>query len=114
MAAGLHSSTDDPPNTSMFARAGGKTVQKNSQSQQVTQLLTDAATAITSAFANSSKSSVIPTGTSTSPAKMIESRSKLYKQLSDLHSLHSNGILTNEEFASEKQTIMEILQKLKN
>ena len=99
MAAGLHNSTDDPPNTSMFVRAGGKAVQKNSQSQQVSQLLTNAATAITSA--NSSKSSGIPSstaGTSTSPAKMIESRLKLYKQLSDLHNLHNIGILTNQEF----------------
>ena len=32
MAAGLYNSTDDPPNTLMFVRAGGKAVQKNSHS----------------------------------------------------------------------------------
>ena len=35
IAGGLHSSTDDPPQTSMFSRAGGKAIQKKS-SQVVT------------------------------------------------------------------------------
>ena len=103
MAAGLHNSTDDHPNTSMFLRAGGKPVQKQNSQSQVSQLLADAATAITSAFtANSpSPSAFTPSNThlgaspSSSPAKLIESRSKLYKQLSDLHHLHSIEVLTD-------------------
>ena len=106
IAGGLHSSTDDPPQTSMFSRAGGKAIQK--KSSQVTNLITEAATAITSALTSPKPSGVVVQ--TTSPAKMI---SKLYRQLSELHNLHSTGVLTDSEYASEKQTIMDILQKLK-
>ena len=82
IAGGLHSSTDDPPQTSMFSRAGGKAIQK--KSSQVTNLITEAATAITSALTSPKPSGVVVQ--TTSPAKMI---SKLYRQLSELHNLHS-------------------------
>ena len=53
-------------------------------------------------------------GHSGSPSKLIEDRSKLYKQLSELHSLRSTNILTEEEHMIEKDTIMELLKKLKD
>ena len=37
------------------------------------------------------------TGVNSSPMKLIDGRSKCYKQLSDLHSLMSAGVLTSEE-----------------
>ena len=49
----------------------------------------------------------------TSPAKVIESRSKLYKQLSELQNLESSGVLTDEEYKSEKESIMNLLRQLK-
>ena len=49
--------------------------------------------------------------TSSSPAKMIDSRAKLYKQLSELQNLRSTGILTDAEYATEKETIMDLLKK---
>ena len=45
--------------------------------------------------------------------KVIENRSKLYKQLSDLQSLRSNGVLLDDEYESERESIMELLKKLK-
>ena len=112
IAGGLHVSTDDPPNNSMFIRAGGGTPYRKNVQSPVAQLLTEAATAITSAL--SSKPTPLPSsGTSTSPAKLIESRSKLYKQLSELQNLRTTGILTESEYCTEKATIMELLRKLK-
>ena len=111
IAGGLHNSTDDPPNTSMFVRAGGKTPQRKNSQSSVAHLLTEAATAITSAL--SLKPGVLPSsGMTTSPAKLIENRSKLYKQLSDLHNLRGTGIISESEFL-EKVTIIELLEKLK-
>ena len=47
-----------------------------------------------------------------SPANLIESRSKLYKLLSELQTLRSSGVLTEEEYKAEKDVIMELLKQL--
>ena len=44
---------------------------------------------------------------------MIDSRSKLYKQLSDLQNLKSSGVLSEDEYLLEKESIMDLLTKLK-
>ena len=78
-------------------------------------MITEAANAITSSL--SPRSTTIPAAStrhSGSPSKLIEDRSKLYKQLSELHSLRSANILTEEEYMIEKDTIMELLKKLKD
>ena len=48
----------------------------------------------------------------TSPAKLIDNRSKCYKQLSDLSSLKQSGLLSETEYASEHEAIMSMLKKL--
>ena len=52
IASSLHSSTEDPPNKSMFAQAGGGTLYKKNKEQPtlVAQALTNAAMAIASAL----------------------------------------------------------------
>ena len=50
------------------------------------------------------------TGVNSSPMKLIDGRSKCYKQLSDLHSLMSAGVLTSEE---QKEAIMVTLEGIK-
>ena len=37
-----------------------------------------------------------------SPAQVIEHRSKLYKQLNELQELHGSGILNEDEYYTEK------------
>ena len=98
IGGGLHSSKDDPPQTSMFSRGGEKSAIQKSSSQ-VTNLVAEAATAITSALTcdTSYTSHAIATG------NVIENRSKLYSQLSELHTLYNAGILTESEYAAEKQ-----------
>ena len=99
IAAGMHCSIDDPPNTTMFMRAGGATPYRKKSVQQspITQALTEAAVAISTAL-SPSPGMQLNQGTGTSPAKVIDSRSKLYKQLSELQNLKTSGILTEEEY----------------
>ena len=105
IASSLHSSTEDPPNTSMFA--GGTPYKKNKeQPTPVAQALMDAATAIASALSPKVASCA-------SPAKGIENRSKLYKQLGELQNLRSMGVLNDDEYQTEKKSIMSLLHQLK-
>ena len=107
---GLFSSKDEAPNTSMFSRAGGKEPKKKSE---VAEALGEVAKHISTAFigvlpsAKPSSSSAVA-----SPAKSIGNRSKCYKQLGDLNELRSSGVLTEEEYQSEKEAIMITLKKL--
>ena len=48
-----------------------------------------------------------------SPARLIDSRSKLYKQLSELQNSKSMGILNDAEYAIEKEMTMDLLRQLK-
>ena len=52
------------------------------------------------------------TGSSSSPAKVIEGRTKSYKQLSDLNNLLQSDLLSQEEFEDEIAIIMGMLHKL--
>ena len=88
-------------NTSMFNRAGGTaaTPPKKDQPAAVTQALADAATTIASALSPSVSSNP------SSPARVLDQRSK---QLSELCSLYSSGIL-NAEYETEKECILGLL-----
>ena len=115
IVGGQHVSMDEAPeNNSMFTRAGGgtKTKPKSASAQQspVAQALTEAATVLTSALAPTGRAQ----GSKSSPAKLIENRSNLYKQLSELQALKGAGVLTEEEYMEEKATIMEIFKQLKS
>ena len=82
--SGLHLSMDESPNTLMFQCAGGGITpsKKKDLSTPVTQALADAATTIASAL--SPRVPLTPSSTGTSPARVIEQCSKLYKQLSEV------------------------------
>ena len=82
-------------------------MQEEEQDSSVAHALTEAATAITSALSPR----VVGAGVG-SPAKLIKSRSKLYKQLSELQTQRSSGVLTEEEYKVEKEVIMELLKQL--
>ena len=79
--------------------------------QALTQAACQVSSAIVSAF---SPKPYTTTSTShgASPAKVIENRSKCYKQLSDLHNLLSQGLLSEEEYVHEKDAIIKLLKKL--
>ena len=104
-AGGFHNSLDDPPTfNTMFQRAGGESSKKQSP---VVKAVTEAATAITAAVLKRPENAPVQ-----SPVKVIESRSKLYGQLSDLKNLKDDGIMNEDEFFRERQIIMDLLQKI--
>ena len=87
----VHSSIELPPNTYMFARAGasGGSVQKLNSG--FAESLTDFVKQLSGVLSPTNNKRPSP---GTSPAKSIESRSKCYKQLSDLNSLKMSGVIT--------------------
>lgn len=84
---GVHTSIDYAPTSTMFIRAGGG-IRKRTDHASV----------------------VGPAGSS--PAKVIDSRTKCYKQLLDLKNLLESGVLSENEYSGEKATIMGMLKKL--
>ena len=108
---------DGPPsNNSMFKRAGAGAsdgATKKNETRDVTQTLTNVITAALSAKDNQESQQLTPRSSMSisSPAKLIENRSKLYKQLSELKNLKGCGVL-DEEYAVEKATIMDLLKQL--
>ena len=108
--SGMHLSTSDPPNTSRFSRArktAAPPSKKNDQPTAVTQALENAATTIASAFSPG----MLPKASS--PARVIDHHYKLYKQLGELRNLHTSGILTDEQYETEKECILGLLQELR-
>ena len=121
-ANGMHTDLDKPPNNSMFKRAGANTPstkkkQSDSTSPEMAQALTQAAIQVSSAIvaAFTPQSAAVSSGPSTSqgisPAKIVDNRSKCYRQLSDFQNLRSQGLLSDEDYSHEKDAIMGILKK---
>ena len=108
---GMHrDGMEKPPKSSLFKRAGPdcSPVKKDSTGQAATQAALSQVSA--ALVACNSKSSPL---SSTSPAsKIIENRSKCYKQISELQNLKMQGFLADEEFERERSAIMDILTGL--
>ena len=107
---GIHKSKDIAPTNPLFLRAGGTYPKKKSAAgnDALTQAVTDIATAL-------NPKPIPNVGTNqllNSPAKIIESRSKCYRQLSELRNLVESGLLSNEEYQIERDAIMNTLKKL--
>ena len=95
LSGGIHKSQGDPPvHSAMFMRTGG-THKKSSRSGPAI-----------------IPHSTLGTPSGNSPAKVIDNRSKCYKQLGELNNLKQAGLLSDNEYASERETVMNILNKL--
>ena len=89
----------------------GNTKQKQQKSQSEQAIaFRDAATSVASAFAKPALVSPVSGG---SPARVIDQRSKLYKQLGELNNLHKTGVLSEQEYETEKQSIVSLLHNLR-
>ena len=110
VVSGMYSSLDEPPKTSMFGRAGDGSPQKKTKKSEVAQALSDAATAITSVISTN----VQGASSTNSDNSVIERRSRLYRQLNELRELQSTGVLTGDEYKTEKDSIMKLLAQLKS
>ena len=107
----IHSSLDDPPTSAMFLRAGKNTKSVKKKDNDMAEAFTQAAVAISSALSppRTTSSTLMSGG---SPAKLIEARSKCYKQLHDLGSLKDTGVLSESEYFTEKKAVLGVLRKL--
>lgn len=80
----LHSSMEELPTSTMFVRCGkGKSKQKSGSDDTLSNAISQLASALSPPAGRVST----PIGIRTSPAKLIDTRSKCYKQLSDLNNL---------------------------
>ena len=90
----------------MFARAGGSTDGNKSSTKDATSsVLSQLATALLprTPTTQSSKSS---------PGKVIENRSKCYRQLGELKNLRESGLISETEYVNERECIMGTLKNL--
>ena len=108
-SAGVHTSRDNPPATTMFLRAGGGTASAKKKSISTGETVSCALTELTSVLIPQLSGSG---STMNSPAKLIDSRTKCYKQLSDIKNLLESGVLSTGEYNSEKAVILKMLKKL--
>ena len=113
---GLHPSLDEPPTTSMFTRAGGGQATKKktsaSANDPLSQAISQLAAALSPSITPSSSHAGRGATLGASPAKLIDNRTKCYKQLSELSNLKESGLLSNEEYYAEREAIMDVLKKL--
>ena len=99
----MYSDMDESSNIYMFIRAGGGKNPPSNKQSSVTQAITDAAIALTNVLSpKQTPSSDSNKVSCSSPAKVIENISILYKQLNELGELYKGGILTEDGYKSEK------------
>ena len=93
LSGGVYNSTfEAPTHSTMFVKAGGGQKRKSTVGNGAHATLTSSL--------------------GTSPAKVIDNRSKCYKQLTDLGNLKESGVLSEAEYASEREAIMSVLKTL--
>ncbi len=110
VAGGIHASLNDPPSTTMFARCGSvsNTPKRKSSSDVIIQAMDK----LSEVLSPKSLSPVKGHSHMHSAAKVIDNRSKCYKQLAELNNLSTSGVLTDEEYKCEKDAIMASLKLL--
>lgn len=104
IVGGIHVSQNEHPETTMFARCGSAVSAKKRSSSNVVKAIADALSPKQNSGSNQGHS----------PARVIENRSRYYKQLTELKNIQVNGILTSEEYASEREAVMASLKTLKS
>ena len=109
--SGFHKSLQDPPTNSMFVKAGNGEKPTKGKGMAISEAFIQMARDISTALSPASASCGKPPPTS-SPGRLIDARSKCYKQLSELHNLKSSGILSEEEYLVEKSAVMANLKLL--
>ena len=91
----LHDGLDEPPTSSML-KGAGKSDSSNKIGEKFTmsEAFTHVAMVISSVLSPKATNQTMSSQVVLSPAKLIDSRSKCYKQLSELTHFKDTGILT--------------------
>ena len=103
---GMHKSLTEPPSSTMFKRAGGTATSSSKKSDAATEAVNQITALLTP------KLSAPPPAKANSPAKIIDNRSKCYRQLGELKNLYESGLLSEAEYTKERGAIMSTLQRL--
>ena len=110
----IHDDLDSPPDLPAFRDATG---QKKAKRETLTDALTGAEAAFTTAFKSTPTKSpprtddpLQPVGVS--PGRSVELRMKNFEQLRYLQQLYDDGILTTTEYEEQKEKILSSLRKL--
>ena len=110
IAAGIHDDYDEPPDIPAFSKS------KRARKETVMDSISGAAVAIVEALQDKGKTtgtSAAPVSTGMSPGKCIDLRMKNFEQLRYLQSLLDDGILSEAQYAEQKRSVLDILNKLK-
>ena len=105
---GIHSSMQEAPSSQMFIRCGTGGAASRRSSTGVVQAIERISTALSPQSAVQS-----PALSSCSPGRVIENRSRCYKQLGELINLKASGVLSEEEYCLERKAVMASLKGLK-
>ena len=105
---GFHDNYNNPPNIPAFSGSNNKRARKDSVSDTVS----GAAIAIVEALQEKKDKGPSSALSGNSPGRLVDIRMKNYEQLRYLQSLFDDGILTEEEYAEQKKSILSCLRKL--
>ena len=118
VASNLHEDRDHPPDIPAFS---GSTPKRSRQQESFSDAIGGAAVAIVKALSAEAPSKVndptvtprqLPTAAGVSPSKSVELRMKNFEQLRYLQQLFDDSILSEKEFAEQKQNILSALRRL--
>ena len=117
ISAGHHDSLDDPPRIPAITGV----TPKRKQRQSLAEAIAGAATTLVSAVHNKGAADASPaqspatdTRVGHSPSKISDLRMKNLKELRELQQLLEDNILTEEEFAEQKEIVLNAMRKLKH
>lgn len=102
-----HDDLDHPPNVPMITG-----VKHSKQKESLTDALTSAAVAVAKVFSPSSENSKPLPLSQFSPSKKIDLRMKNLEQLRQLQQLKEDGIISPDEFHSQKKIVLTSLSNL--
>ena len=105
----LHSDMDNPPKVPMIT---GPPVKREPKKESLEQAIIGVANAVTKAMNQTSEGSSVQKNAGISPLRATDIRSKSYAQLRMVQQLYDDGILTESEFAEQKQKILDSLRKI--
>ena len=109
VTANLHEDLDTPPTIPAFRSAP----KRPRQSESFSDALSGAAVAIVKALGGETSTKCCDSPTSVySPSKSMELRMKNFEQLRYLQQLFGDGVVTQEEYLEQKQSILCALKKL--
>ena len=106
----LHSSSADPPSTSVFTQAGGSHGNIGGSKKSTDDTAASVLSQLTSALLLRPPTN--PSSKTDTPGKITENRPKCYRQLGELKNFHKSRLISEDEYACERECITGTLKNL--